>query len=186
MIKNKPLPPLEALKEHFDYNPDTGIIIWKKKPSNRRIKIGEAVGRDNGGGYLQTRYKKGFYLCSRLAYYIYYGVDPLEKQVDHINGNSLDNRIKNLRLATVRQNSFNQSLSKRNTSGVTGVRWVKRDKKWVAYIRFNGKQTHLGYFANKEDAIQTRIEAEKKYFGEFRRLIRKNTDDHKRTTPTPR
>jgi hypothetical protein len=167
-MKSRPLPPLKELREHLDYNPDTGILIWKKKP-DRRVKIGEAAGRDNGGGYLQTRYRKGFYLCSRLAYYIYHGVDPLEKQVDHINGNRLDNRIKNLRLATGRQNSCNKALSKRNTSGVTGVRWAKREKKWIAYITANGKMNHLGYFINKEDAIQTRREAEVKYFGDFRR-----------------
>jgi hypothetical protein len=167
-MKYKPLPPLEELKEFLDYNPDTGILIWKKKP-DRRVKIGEAVGRDNGSGYLQTRYKRGFYLCSRLAYYIYHGVDPLQKQVDHINGNSLDNRIKNLRLATYSENGMNRvSLSRRNTSGFTGVYWNKRDKRWVARINPNRKQIHLGNFINKEDAIQARIEAEKKYFGEFR------------------
>jgi len=167
-MKHKPLPPLEELKEYLDYNPDTGILIWKKKP-NRRVKIGEAVGRDNGKGYLQTRYKKGFFLCNRLAYYIYHGVDPLEYTVDHRNGNTIDNRIKNLRLATYQQQQFNLGLSKKNKSGVTGVRWNKGSKRWVAYVSMNWKQIHLGHFTNKEDAIQARKEAEIKYYGEFRR-----------------
>ena len=166
-MRYKPLPPLEELRENIDYNPNTGILIWKKTPF--RNLEGKTVGRDNGVGYLQTRYKKKFYLCSRLAYYIYHGVDPLQKQVDHINRDRLDNRIKNLRLATPSQNIINASLNKNNTSGFKGVHWNKREKRWLARIKVNGESKHLGSFINKEDAIQARSEGEIKYFGEFAR-----------------
>ena len=104
---------------------------------------------------------------------MYHGVDPSEKQVDHINGDKLDNRIKNLRLVTNQQNQFNRSSLKiNNTSGKTGVCWYKKYKKWVAQIEVRDNQKrknyNLGYYTKKEDAIQARIEGEKKYFGEFR------------------
>ena len=104
---------------------------------------------------------------------MYYGVDPLENEVDHENGNKSDNTIKNLRLATHANNTKNRKLSKNNTSGKSGVVWVEKNKNWTPYwesnIRINGRRIYLGCFTNKEDAIKAREEAEIKYFGEFRR-----------------
>ena len=60
------------------------------------------------------------------------------------------------------------SLAINNTSGATGVVWNKRKKKWTARITIDRFQKHLGIFANKEDAIKSRREAEIKYFGDFR------------------
>ena len=88
------------------------------------------------------------------------------KHFDHIDRNPLNNRKNNLRKATKRENSRNQSKSTRNTSGVVGVGWYKRYDKWVAYIETD-KQKTIGYFDNKEDAIRARLNAEVQYFGEF-------------------
>jgi hypothetical protein len=170
--KNKPLPRLEELKEYFDYNPDTGIITWKKT-TNQRIKVGEEAGclnvQTKNIVYRCIKFNHSGYKTHRLAYYMYHGIDPLEKLVDHEDGNGLNNKIKNLRLATTPENGRNRRLQKTNTSGITGVHWNKRRKKWEAHIKVNFKKKWLGYFVNKEDAIQARKEAEKKYFGEFRR-----------------
>lgn len=87
--------------------------------------------------------------------------------VDHINGNTLDNRKQNLRLVTVRQNVLNTSIRKDNTSGVTGVCWDKRKQKWSSRIYDNGKQIYLGYFNSFEDAVKARKEAEQIYYGEY-------------------
>lgn len=57
-----------------------------------------------------------------------------------------------------------QKISKRNTSGFKGVSWSTRDKRWLSYIRFQKKRHYLGSFTNKQDAINARKEAEKKYF----------------------
>ena len=101
---------------------------------------------------------------------MHYGVDPLEKLVDHINGDKADNWIKNLRLVTNQRNLFNKSsLSKRNFSGFTGVFWSKKARKWQSGIWCNAKNIYLGLYSNKEDAIKARKEAEIKYYGEFRR-----------------
>jgi hypothetical protein len=89
--------------------------------------------------------------------------DDPKLEIDHIGQDSLDNRIKNLRLVTRRENALNQKQSKKNTSGQTGVSWNKRAKMWVAYIKIDGKLIHLGYYIEKEDAIKARKEAEIKY-----------------------
>lgn len=90
------------------------------------------------------------------------------KHVDHKDRNPLNNRRDNLRKATFRENSRNQSKSTKNTSGVVGVGWYPRYNKWRAYITTDkNKNITLGYFNNKDDAIRTRLIAEQKYFGEF-------------------
>lgn len=92
---------------------------------------------------------------------------PNNMDVDHINHNKLDNRKNNLRLCSSQQNDYNNSLSKRNTSGVIGVSYDKRLEKWRSYITFEGEWINLGIYFNKEDAIIARLTAELKYFKEF-------------------
>lgn len=90
--------------------------------------------------------------------------------VDHIHGSDskYDNRRENLRLSDSVHNGMNKELSSRNkTSGVTGVCWSSKDKRWVAYIGVNKTTIHLGQYINIEDAIKARKEAEEKYFGEW-------------------
>lgn len=89
-------------------------------------------------------------------------------QVDHINGNTLDNRKSNLRIVTHGQNKINQRMYKNNTSGKTGVYWIELFKKYQARIHFNNKNISLGYFTDFNQAVARREEAEKRYFGEFR------------------
>lgn len=90
-----------------------------------------------------------------------------EKVIDHINGNTLDNRKSNLRICTQHENDMNHKISCTNKSGTTGVRFREDKNKWVAYIYFNKKNINLGSFDKKEDAIKCRLDAEKYYFGEF-------------------
>lgn len=92
---------------------------------------------------------------------------PQGKEVDHVDGNGLNNRRYNLRLATPTENMQNKSLYRNNKSGVRGVSWHKRDKSWSATIRVNNRLIHLGYFDEIEDAANARIVAELEYFGEF-------------------
>ena len=89
--------------------------------------------------------------------------NPLELLLVHKNNKENDNRIKNLRELSHKQNMKNQSLYRNNTSGHAGVHWIRRDKRWLAQIQVNGKKINLGYFKEKEDAIKARKEAEAKY-----------------------
>ena len=87
--------------------------------------------------------------------------------VDHIDGNVLNNKLSNLRYATREENGMNRPLQKNNTSGYAGV--SKSGKLYVAVIKHNGIVEHLGKFEKKEEAIEKRKEAERKYFSCFRR-----------------
>jgi hypothetical protein len=95
---------------------------------------------------------------------------PDEFHVDHINGDRLDNRRSNLRLATNQQNCWNQGLSKRNTSGYKGVSWHSRDLIFGAHIRINGRQKTLGEFADAISAARAYDAAARRHYGEFARL----------------
>lgn len=103
------------------------------------------------------------------AHRVVMGVGDFEvnKQVDHINGNTLDNRKQNLRIVTSRQNGLNSSIRKDNTSGVTGVCWDKRKQKWLVRVHENGKDIYLGYFDKFDDAVVARKKGEEKYYGEY-------------------
>lgn len=92
--------------------------------------------------------------------------DPAIK-VDHINGNGLDNRRSNLRLATNSQNLCNRGKPSHNTSGYKGVSWYPRYGKWRATYRLNGKAKCAGYFTNIEDAVQAYRGAAAQTYGEF-------------------
>jgi len=88
------------------------------------------------------------------------------KDVDHIDGNSLDNREQNLRICSRSQNQANRKLQK-GTSKYKGVCWYKKYEKWEASIRVNNKNIHLGYFENELDAAAAYDLAALKYFDEF-------------------
>jgi|WetSurMetagenome_2_1015567.scaffolds.fasta_scaffold52028_2 hypothetical protein len=87
--------------------------------------------------------------------------------VDHKNRNSLDNRKENLRIVTNQQNIWNQKLHRDNTSGYIGVHWNKRDKRWLAYIKYNNKMLYLGYFKDKIEAALAYNNKAKELRGEF-------------------
>jgi len=172
MSKAKPIPP--EVVDYLDYNPENGILTWKKKTSiYSAIKINQEAGckrkRTTGDCHeVIIVFNQKFYKAHRIAYFIYHGVDPKEKQVDHIDGNPLNNKIDNLRLVTNNQNQFNKSFKKNNTSGVVGVCWHKSNKKWRARIYHKNKEISLGYFDDIEEAKAVRVVAEKKYFGKHR------------------
>ena len=116
-------------------------------------------------GYAATGYNGKNTLFHNIAF-------PNRKNgivADHINGNRLDNRMENLRLVNRAQNNMNKGLRSDNTSGHTGVAWDKSKGKWVVQIQVDGKNKHIGRYTSKKDAINARIKAEEKYFGEYRR-----------------
>lgn len=91
-------------------------------------------------------------------------------EIDHRNGNGLDNRKENLRLCTHRQNMCNKKQPRKgNKLGIKGVYWNKECKKFRAKIQSNGKTIHLGLFNVLDDADIAYRRAELKYFGEFTR-----------------
>lgn len=90
-------------------------------------------------------------------------------QIDHIDGNTANNAIANLREASNAQNCMNKPKPKSNTSGFKGVRYHSRDRRWYAHIRLSGKQVHLGLFDTAEEAHAAYCEAAHRLHGEFAR-----------------
>lgn len=152
----------KELKQLVSYDKSTGIFTWIK--SNKYTKYNE--GKEVGGIDKSTGYKTAFingkkYRQHRLAWLYVYGEMP-KQLIDHINHDRADNRICNLREVNRSENSRNQKIAKNNTSGIMGVYYLKKTKRWYAQIRIYGKLNHLGYFKNKVDAIKARKDAEKK------------------------
>jgi hypothetical protein len=148
------------LKELLHYDPATGVFTWLVSPVNS-IKVGSIAGTLNHTGYRHIQIKGETYQAHRLAWLYIHSVWPKD-QIDHRNHVHDANWIDNLREATAMQNRCNTS---NNTSGVPGVCWYKRDKKWLAQIMVAGKNKNLGLFVNIEDAAEARRVAELKYFG---------------------
>lgn len=101
---------------------------------------------------------------------------PHGMEVDHKNGDGLDCRRENMRLATRKQNAFNRKRPSVNTSGFKGVTLVKPTGKWLAQIEVGGKNMHLGTYESKIEAARAYDKAAIKYHGEFARLNFENSD----------
>lgn len=152
------------LKELLHYDPGTGVFTWRF--SRRRVKRRDVAGSDNGSGYISIAIDGGRYRAHRLAWLYMTGKWP-NGDVDHVNRCRSDNRWENLREATRSQNCANRPLAAENTSGARGVSWSKRDEKWRAEIRVNGKIRYLGVYSDIGDAAAAYSSAAEKAFGEF-------------------
>lgn len=159
---------LKQLKESLEFNPLTGNFSWKVSPCNR-IQIGDIAGSIDKNGYIIVRINKKAYYAHRLAWFYYYEEWP-NKDIDHRDLNKINNKIKNLRLATKPQNAYNTAISKRNTSGFKGVSQNKITKRWMAQLIFEGERIYLGYFSTPEEAYKVYTRTAKKLHGKFFRL----------------
>lgn len=127
-------------------------------------KVKEICWCKNNGGYLGGALLDG----TKVLLHRYIMNCPPNYEVDHIKSDAkYDNRKSNLRIATQSQNRMNCKLRSNNKSGVTGVNWHKAYNKWKARITKDGKEIHLGYFENLNDAIEARKQAEQIMFGEW-------------------
>jgi len=137
---------------------------WRARNWNSNFAEKEAFTADNNCGYKHGRIFFFFYFANRIIWLMIYDQFPPKGfEIDHINGDRKDNRIKNLRLVTRSQNNKNRSLQSNNTSGYPGVIWYKSRSKWYVTIKSNSKDNFLGYFTNKEEAIAARKKAEKEF-----------------------
>lgn len=89
------------------------------------------------------------------------------KQVDHINGNILDNRRENLRVCTAKQNARNNGRTKRLHSQYKGVTWHKKSGKWQAQIMLDGKNKHIGLHSDELEAAKAYDKKAQELHGEF-------------------
>lgn len=141
----------KRLRELLDYDSESGLITRKVSRSNR--PAGEVTGRVNSEGYRASGVDGKSYLNHRLAWLHFYGVWP-SHEIDHIDGNRLNNKISNLRDVPKRTNMENQSKAHSNnkTTGLLGVSIDKKTGKFKAQIRVGLKKIHIGYYATAQQA----------------------------------
>ena len=163
----------ERAHEVFCCDPSTGDLVWKRRPhpQARAIKPGQSAGcRNIRTGYRDVSIDKRAYPVHRIIYLMVHGEWPAG-EIDHINGIKHDNRIANLRVATHTQNMANKGAYKNSKTGVKGVSYHKRDRKYYVCISASGKQHHVGSFKTIADAQQAYAEAAKRLHGDFARLV---------------
>lgn len=148
-------PTQEEIKYYFSYNPDSGVLYWKNKPSPKaRVKIGNKAGTQHPDGYIRVTLKNVTYPAHHLVWIYMKGYKP--DIIDHKNHIRNDNTWDNLQESSHLNNNKSALQRSDNTSGVTGVSWNKRDKVWVAYINDKGAIKRLGSSKDKDKAIELR------------------------------
>ena len=163
-----PLPSLEVIHDLFTYDPETGNLYNKK--SRMGATAGKIAGTRESEGYRSVSINMRRYRVHRIIYMMVHGVDPGRREIDHINGDTEDNRPENLRLATHSENRRNTGALSNNKIGLRGVNWHKARKRYRACISIDGKQRHIGYFVSPIDAAKTYDQAARTHFGDYARV----------------
>lgn len=170
----KAVPSPEVLRQLLRYEPETGKLFWRERNSDMFSNSKQPAGQNAAiwnakfaGKEAFTHVQKGYrtgrvfdslYRAHRVIFAMMTGAWP-DDQVDHINHDRSDNRWSNLRSASNSENHKNMSLRADNASGVAGVSWCPRRSLWRSRIHVSGHDRHLGYFADKHQAIAARANA---------------------------
>ena len=177
-MKTRPLPSKEELDQVFRYDPTTGEIFWRprtpamftagataKRPREHACNqwnsrwLGRPAACLKDDGYWYTHFNYRTLLVHRLAWKIMTGIDAPE--LDHIDGDKLNNTWRNLRLGSGANNQKNSPKRHDNTSGHVGV--VRRGARWIAQFGANGTTKHIGIFDTFEEAVAARKVVEKSF-----------------------
>ena len=175
-MASKPLPSPELLRQILRYEPETGHFYWnlrsaetfEKSSKNMRLAVavwngkysGKIAGYVNGRGYRHITILKVNYKAHRIAWALSFGEWP-NGEIDHINGDKLDNRIANLRVVDRTENSRNQRLRRDSKSGIVGVSFYRGN--WIARIKVGRKSIELGQFETQQAAVDARNKASTEY-----------------------
>jgi hypothetical protein len=162
----KPLPTIARVCEAFRLDASTGKLY--NKASRRGARIGQETGTLYNGGYVKVCLDGRELQAHWVVFAIVHGRWP-ENELDHVNGVKSDNRPSNIREATSQQNKCNREAGSNSASGIKGVLWNKRERKWKVSITANSVTYNLGTFAQLEDAKTAHRNAAIKYHGDFAR-----------------
>jgi len=166
------------LRSLLDYDAETGVFTWRHRPErtqydktwNRRFagrEAGTAQRFNTGRWYRAIRVQGRSYLAHRLAFLHMASTWP-PHEIDHRDGDGLNNRWMNLRAATRSQNGQNSKPTENNT-GLKGAHRYKNGR-FVAHITADGRLRHLGYFDTAEEAHEAYAKAAREHFGDFARV----------------
>lgn len=174
----------EYLRSILDYDPKTGVFTWRRRDDfptlacknnwNVRFAGKRAGGTDRTGArhsqhslYYRVAIKNKKYWLHRLAWLHHHGDWPPD-EIDHIDGDGLNNAIANLRLATRSENCANTKRGRNNTVGLKGV-YRHKCGRYGAQITKDRRHIHLGLFDSPEEAHTAYIEAAQNLFGGYAR-----------------
>ena len=147
----------------FEYK--DGVLFWKERPkASRKPKGDMEAGTASGHGYKKLAYQQKKYYAHQVIFLMQHGYIP--ELVDHIDGNTDNNNIENLRASNKSLNACNSKLALNNTSGHKGVVWHKGGKKWMARIVFKKRPIYFGLFDDFDLACLVADEGRILYHGE--------------------
>lgn len=151
----------ERANELLSYDPETGVIT-RKVSLVYSTPVGSIAGSVNKyKGYVAVFVDGTRYQAHRVAWLMMSGRWP-RGHIDHVDGNRANNRWSNLREASVAENNQNMRAASNNTSGLRGVSWMSKAKKWRAQICLDKKITYLGLFDDKAEAHEAYLSAKRK------------------------
>lgn len=159
------VPDFARVSSLLSYDPETGVFYWLVQRGG--FPPGSLAGCTSNLRRQISIDGKNYYE-HRVAWMLSYGKWP-DGAIDHIDGNSLNNRLSNLREATYSQNAANAKKCSTNTSGLKGVSWDRHGRKWYARICKDGKAHQLGRFNTKEEAHAAYAVAAKTLHGDYAR-----------------
>lgn len=162
----------EIAEALFEYDDVSGSLTWKFNSGN--IKKGYEVGTFQSNKISNTKYRGTVifgqrHKVHRIIWLMQTGEWP-KGEIDHIDGNGLNNAWANLRDVTHSQNMMNAAVRSDSTSGYKGVSYDKSRDMWYAYINVDGKRKMLGRHKTKQEAVAARKVAQDALFGEFARV----------------
>ena len=170
---------------------EAGTLTWRRRPQSSffdlracntwNTKFAGTIAGCGSEGYRKVRLNGKRYMLHRIIYEMANGPIPEGILIDHINTNSLDNRLCNLRLATNAENCMNRGANKNNTTGFKGVH--KRDSGFRAVINVGGKPINLGTHSTPELAAEAYAAASKIHHREFARFTPSDHHRHEKSKP---
>lgn len=172
MNNKKPLPPINEIKKLFAMN--GGDLIWLPRPEMNRFdktwnkkNAMRPAGTIRKNGYRKVNLNGEHYYAHRIAFLLQNGFDPAEKEIDHPNGNKLDNS--NLRLADHSQNNINKRLLPTNKSGVKGVYFDASTQSWKGCVTHRNKRYYVKRNTDKSLVEAEVLRLQLMLHGDFRR-----------------
>ena len=151
----------ENLHKLFEYK--DGNLYWKD--NYFKSFIGKKAGFSSGNNYIRINIKNKQYFAHRIIFMMHHGYLP--NIIDHIDRNSLNNKIENLREADARENALNSTLTQPSITGIRNVYFDKRRNKYNVVLKVNKKHKFIGSYFDLELAELVSTMAKEKYYGKF-------------------